>query len=102
MGVAMRSEVIGGRAVPEVDVGDQSHLLERFEEAIHRGDMHVGQCSLHPADELVSRNVVRLVEQDTKNRLALIGHATTKFADRLQGAVDRVGADHDLGVYDYS
>ncbi len=102
MGVAMRSEVIGGRAVPEVDVGDQSHLLERFEEAIHRGDMHVGQCAVYSADELIGCHVVRLVEQDTKDRLALIGHATTEFADCLQGAVNRVGADHGLGVYDYS
>ncbi len=100
--MTMRGEVIGSRTMPEVYVGNQTHLLERVEEAIHGGHVHVGKCTVHATDKLVSRHVIRFVEKNTENRFALIGDATTVFTDRLQGAVDSVGAGHNDSDYDHS
>lgn len=100
--MTVRGEVIGGRTVPEVYVGDQTHLLERVEEAIHGCHVDVGKGTIHATNQFVGRHVIRFVEKNTKNRLALIGDATTVFTDRLQGAIDSVGAGHDPSDYGHS
>ena len=91
----MAGEVERCRPVPEVNVGHQAHLLQRVEEAVHRGDMDIGKGAVHSGDEFFGRHMVRLVEQGLQDRPALVGDATAAFANLLHGAVDCVCAGHD-------
>ncbi len=94
VGVAVSGEMERRRSVPEMHMGDQTHLLQRVEEAVHGRDVHLGQRRLHLAGELLGGHMIGLVEQHAENRPALVGHATALLPNRLKGAIDCVGAGH--------
>ena len=92
--VAVRAQVIHRGSVAEVDVRDETHLGEGVEEAVHRGDVHVGQLLVHPRGEVVGRHVVGPLEQHAQDGPALIGDPATLLSDRVQCQLDDVGPRH--------
>src|SRR5215469_3091868 len=77
----LRREMVAGRAVPEVGVGDQAELLEQLERAVDRGEVHAPRRLVHLGADLLGRGVMQPGD-GLQDELALWGNAVAAGPQR--------------------
>jgi glutamate-1-semialdehyde 2,1-aminomutase len=87
--VGLRREVVGGGAVTEVGVHDDSETFQLIEVAVDGREVHIWCQELHLGGELLSGSVGGVLKEAAEQEASRCRHATTLGPQKSQHRLDR-------------